>query len=67
LRHLKVGEWRPEQIARRRTVDAFVHRAARQAERGSRDGRAEDIKRRHRDLESAARHPKAICDRNPAT
>jgi hypothetical protein len=46
-------------------VNGFGQRPAREAERGGADGRTEDIERRHRDLETFARLPQTIFNRNP--
>jgi hypothetical protein len=66
LRHLQLTERRAEQVARRGVLDGLVQRAARETERGGADGRAEDIERRHRDLEAFARGAEAIGHRHAA-
>ena len=66
LRELHVRQRRAEQIARRRALDHLVERAARHAERGGGHGRAENVERRHRDLEAFARAAETIGQRNAA-
>ena len=55
LHHLQIGERAAEQLARLRPRDRLVERAAGEAERGGADRGAEDVERRHGDLEAFAR------------
>ena len=66
LRQLQVAERRAEQLSRRGVLDHLVQRAAREAERRGADGRAEDVERRHRDLEALARRAEAVGHRHAA-
>ena len=54
MHHLQVGERPAEQFSAFRARDGFIERAAGETERGGADGRAENIERRHGDLETFA-------------
>ena len=55
MHHLQIGERPAEQFSAFRARDGFIERAAGETERRGADGRAENIERRHGDLEAVAR------------
>src|SRR3954468_5960782 len=64
LHELQVGHRRAEQLALARAGQRLVERAAGEAEGGGADRRAEDVERRHRDLEALPRRAEALRRRH---
>ena len=66
LRELQIRERRAEQIARGGVVDHLIEGAPGEPERGGGDGRAEDIERRHGNLEALAGAAEPVGQRHAA-
>jgi len=67
LRHLELGERLAEGLAPFDIGDRFVEGAARETECSGADGRAEDVERRHRDLEAVAGAAEEMSPRHTAS